>query len=176
MPIDRVPERPPEATAPASRSQVTLARVMGVMDANNYGSVHGGVIMRAVDEAAAVAAVRHSDGPAVTAFMDSMAFREPVRLGDLLTTRAQVNWTGVTSMEVGVKVTAQRLEVAGEIHVATAYLVFVAVDADGNPRPVPQVEPQTEDEVRRRSEAEIRRSSRLDRRRAIEDLRKGSSA
>lgn len=148
---------------------------MGVMDANNYGNVHGGVIMRAVDEAAAVAAVRHSDGPAVTVFMDSMEFREPVKQGDLLTTYAQVNWTGTTSMEVGVRVTAQRLDVDGEIHVATAYLVFVAIDADGRPRPVPQSVPETDEDRRRAGEARIRRETRLHRREAIRELRESPS-
>ncbi len=171
MTLDRVPVRPPEGDVPASQSRTTLARVMGVMDCNNYGNVHGGVIMRAVDEAAAVAAVRHSDGPAVTVFMDSMEFREPVKQGDLLTTYAQVNWTGTTSMEVGVHVTAQRLDVKGEIHVATAYLVFVAIDADGRPRPIPQLIPETDEDRRRREEARIRRESRLRRREAIRALR-----
>ncbi len=156
---------------PTEESKVTLARVMGVMDANNYGDVHGGVIMRAVDEAGAVAAVRHSNGPAVTAFMDQMAFLEPVKLGDLLTTQAQVNWTGQTSMEVGVRVTVHRMGVDDEIHVSSAHLVFVAIDADGKPRPVPPVRPQTERDRLRFQEAEIRRKSRLERREAIRRLR-----
>ena len=171
MPIDPVPSEFSGEPVPTEQSRVTLARVMGVMDANNYGDVHGGVIMRAVDEAGAVAAVRHSSGPAVTAFMDQMAFLEPVKLGDLLTTRAQVNWTGRTSMEVGVRVTAQRLQVEGEIHVASAHLVFVAIDAEGQPRPVPPLRPDTERDRLRFREAEIRRASRLERREAIRRLR-----
>ena len=171
MPIDPVPAVFDDSPVPTERSKVSLARVMGVMDANNYGDVHGGVIMRAVDEAGAVAAVRHSNGPAVTAFMDQMAFLEPVKLGDLLTTRAQVNWTGRTSMEVGVRVTVQRLGVEGEVHVATAHLVFVAIDADGKPRPVPPVQPESERDRMRFHEAEIRRTSRLERREAIRRLR-----
>ena len=110
--------------------------------------------------AGAVAAVRHSNGPAVTAFMDQMAFLEPVKLGDLLTTKAQVNWTGRTSMEVGVRVTVQRMGVEGEIHVASAHLVFVAIDKGGQPRPVPPVLPQTEHDRLRFQEAQIRRTSR----------------
>ena len=171
MPLDPVLPTPTDAPVPTEQSKVTLARVMGVMDANNYGDVHGGVIMRAVDEAGAVAAVRHSNGPAVTAFMDQMAFLEPVKLGDLLTTRAQVNWTGRTSMEVGVRVTVQRTGVDGEIHVSSAHLVFVAIDADGRPRPVPPVLPETDIDRLRYREAEIRRTTRLERRRAIKELR-----
>jgi acyl-CoA hydrolase len=171
MPLDPVPTEFTGEPVPTEESKVTLARVMGVMDANTYGDVHGGVIMRAVDEAGAVAAVRHSNGPAVTAFMDQMAFLEPVKLGDLLTTQAQVNWTGQTSMEVGVRVTVHRMGVDDEIHVSSAHLVFVAIDADGKPRPVPPVRPQTERDRLRFQEAEIRRKSRLERREAIRRLR-----
>jgi acyl-CoA hydrolase len=171
MALDPVPTEPNDQPVPTEESKVTLARVMGVMDANNYGDVHGGVIMRAVDEAGAVAAVRHSNGPAVTAFMDQMAFLEPVKLGDLLTTQAQVNWTGRTSMEVGVRVTVQRMGVEGEIHVSSAHLVFVAIDDQGRPRSVPPVLPQTERDRMRFQEAEIRRATRLERREAIRRLR-----
>lgn len=171
MPLDPVITRSLTEPVPMEESRVTLARVMGVMDANNYGDVHGGVIMRAVDEAGAVAAVRFSGGPAVTAFMDQMAFLEPVKLGDLLTTQAQVNWTGRTSMEVGVRVSVQRLSLAIELHVATAHLVFVAIDKEGKPRPVPPVLPQTEHDRLRFEEAQIRRTSRLERREAIRRLR-----
>jgi acyl-CoA hydrolase len=171
MPLDPVLPGDPDRPVPTEQSKVTMARVMGVMDANNYGDVHGGVIMRAVDEAGAVAAVRHSNGPAVTAFMDQMAFLEPVKLGDLLTTQAQVNWTGRTSMEVGVRVTVQRMGVEGEIHVSSAHLVFVAIDAEGRPRKVPPVLPQTERDRMRFQEAEIRRATRLERREAIRRLR-----
>lgn len=171
MALDPIVDGGSPEGVPTDRSKVTLARVMGVMDANNYGDVHGGVIMRAVDEAGAVAAVRHSGGPAVTAFMDQMAFLEPVKLGDLLTTRAQVNWTGRTSMEVGVRVTAQRMGVESEVHVASAHLVFVAIDEEGRPRPVPSVLPASDVDRLRFQEAEIRRTSRLERREAIRRLR-----
>lgn len=171
MAMDPVPIDFTGEPVPTETSKVTLARVMGVMDANTYGDVHGGVIMRAVDEAGAVAAVRHSNGPAVTAFMDQMAFLEPVKLGDLLTTRAQVNWTGRTSMEVGVRVTVHRMGTEGEIHVSSAHLVFVAIDAEGKPRPVPPVLPETELDRLRFEEAQIRRTTRLERREAIRRLR-----
>ena len=171
MPLDPVPTEFTGEPVPTEASKVTLARIMGVMDANTYGDVHGGVIMRAVDEAGAVAAVRHSNGPAVTAFMDQMAFLEPVKLGDLLTTRAQVNWTGRTSMEVGVRVTVHRMGTEGEIHVSSAHLVFVAIDAEGQPRPVPPVLPETELDRLRFGEAQIRRTTRLERREAIKRLR-----
>ena len=150
---------------------MTLARVMEVMDANFYGNVHGGVIMRQVDTTAGAAAVRHSGGSAVTAFMDEMAFLEPVRIGDVLTTRAQVNWTGRTSMEVGVRITAQRFGEIRESHVGTAYLVFVALDAEGQPRPVRPVVHSTDHDRERWRAAEIRRESRMARRAALQELR-----
>lgn len=156
---------------PVEASRVTLSRVMEVMDANNHGNVHGGVIMRAVDTAAGTAAVRHCGNPAVTASMDDMAFLKPVRLGDILITEAQVNWTGRTSLEVGVKVTASSWQRAEDVLVATAYLVFVPINAEGRPLPVPPLLVDTEDERHRWQEAEIRRESRLRRREEIRRLR-----
>ena len=124
------------AGKPTSYSRVTLSRIMTSVDVNLYGTVHGGVIMKFVDDVAGAAAARHSGGPAVTAAIDEIAFLEPVRVGDLVHAHAQVNWTGTSSMEVGCKVVAERWDVADSepLDVATAYLVFVAVDADGGPR------------------------------------------
>jgi acyl-CoA hydrolase len=141
---------------------------MTTLDTNLLGTVHGGVVMKLVDDVAGAVAQRHSGGPAVTASMDEMAFLEPVRVGDLVHARAQVNWTGRTSMEVGVRVLAEPWnEVAPPVRVATAYLVFVGVNPDGSPRLVPPVLPETEEDERRFAEAEIRRSHRLARRAAI---------
>src|SRR5687768_6405861 len=92
---------------PASASQIRLARIMDALDVNLYGNVHGGVIMKMVDDAAGAAAARHSGGPAVTVAMDEMVFLVSVHVGDLVTCEAQVNWTGRTSMEVGFRVTAE---------------------------------------------------------------------
>lgn len=157
------------------QSRVTLARVMEVMDANNLGNVHGGVIMRAVDTTAGTCATRQCGGPAVTAFMDEMAFLEPVRIGDILTTKASVNWTGRTSLEIGVRVEAHRYGEVEASHVGSAYLVFVAIDDDGSPRRVRPIEPKTAEDQRRQREAEIRRESRLARRAAIRELRDTTS-
>jgi acyl-CoA hydrolase len=138
-------------------------------DTNLLGTVHGGVVMKMVDDVAGAVAQRHSGGPAVTASMDEMVFLEPVHVGDLLHARAQVNWTGRTSMEVGVRVLAEPWNEAGVSpkRVATAYLVFVALDADGEPRAVPTVVPETPEDARRFAEAEIRRTHRLAQRAAI---------
>ena len=142
---------------------------MTVLDTNLLGSVHGGVVMKLVDDVAGVVAQRHSGGAAVTASMDEMDFLEPVRAGDLVHASAQVNWAGRTSMEVGVRVLAEPWNEAGvqPVRVATAYLVFVAVDETGRPRGVPPVEPETAEDRRRFGEAEIRREHRLARREAI---------
>lgn len=157
------PGRPPAAT------RATLTRIMTVVDTNLLGTVHGGVVMKFVDDVAGVVAQRHVGGPAVTASMDEMAFLAPVRVGDLVVADSQVNWAGETSLEVGVRVTAEPWDRAGvePVRVATAYLVFVAVDAEGRPRRVPPVLPETADEHRRFGEAQIRRTHRLARREAI---------
>jgi len=154
---------------PTSAARSTLSRIMTVLDTNLLGTVHGGVVMKLVDDVAGVVAQRHSGGPAVTASMDEMAFLEPVRVGDLVHAEAQVNWSGTTSMEVGVRVLAEPWDEAGvpPVPVATAYLVFVAVDAEGRPRGVPPVLPETDEDRRRFGEAQIRRTSRLARREAI---------
>ncbi|GIF07173.1 acyl-CoA thioesterase [Actinoplanes siamensis] len=157
---------------PTAHSRVTLSKIMTAVDVNLYGTVHGGVLMKFVDDVAGAAAARHSGGTAVTAAIDEIVFLEPVRVGDLVHAYAQVNWTGTSSMEVGVKVTGERWDAVGDpIRVATAYLVFVAVDVAGNPRPVPPVLPDDMDDRRRFKEALIRRDHRLARRAAIQKAR-----
>lgn len=141
---------------------------MTTLDTNLLGTVHGGVIMKLVDDVAGAVAQRHTGGPAVTASMDEMAFLQPVQIGDLVHAHGRVNWTGRTSLEVGVRVLAEPWnEVATAKRVATAYLVFVALDVDGHPRAIPPVLPETEEDRRRYAEAEIRRTHRLARRAAI---------
>lgn len=137
---------------------------------NLLGNVHGGVVMKLVDSTAGAVAQRHSGGPAVTAAMDEMAFLEPVHVGDIIRTSAQVNWAGRTSMEVGVRVESERWDEADRapLHVASAYLVFVAIDAEGHPREIPGLRPESPAEVRRMREAEIRRAHRLARKAEIQ--------
>jgi acyl-CoA hydrolase len=154
---------------PTSAARIRLSRIVDALDANLQGNVHGGAIMRLVDEAAGVVASRHSGGRAVTAVVDELQFLVPVHVGDIVTCDAQVNWTGRTSCEVGVRVTAQPWNQAGDSarHVASAYLVFVAIDDDEHPRTIPPVMPQNDEDRRRFREAEIRRGTRLARREAI---------
>src|SRR2546425_5170463 len=127
---------------------------MGIEDANLAGFVHGGVIMKLVDSAAGLAAIRHSRGPVVTAAIDEMSFIEPVQLGALVTVKASINFVGTTSMEVGVRVETEDVLTGNCAHTSSAYLVFVALDeASGRPRPAPPLVAETPVEKRRMREA-----------------------
>jgi acyl-CoA hydrolase len=148
-------------------SAVTLSQAMGVSHANLLGNVHGGEIMKLIDSAAGIAASRHAGGPVVTAALDEMSFLHPVHVGDVVFVHASVNDVGRTSMEVGVKVEAEEVLTGRRTHTSSAYLVFVALDEHGRPRPVPPLEPETEVERHRQAEASIRRESRLARAEAI---------
>lgn len=170
------PAERPEALPP-SFARVSLTLLANQNHVNLLGNVHGGEVMRLVDSTAGAVAGRHSGGPAVTAAMDEMAFLAPVHVGDILRASGQVNWAGRTSMEVGVRVESEPWNKAGTepVHVASAYLVFVAIDADGHSREVPRLEPETAEEERRLREAEIRRSHRLARKEEIQKGRKPAS-
>lgn len=160
---------------PSAHSRVSLATITDATHANLLGNVHGGEIMKLADSTAGAVAARHADGAAVTAFMDEMAFLAPVHVGDIIRTRGQVNWVGSSSMEIGVRVEAQPWGSAADepLHVASAYFVFVAIDEEGHPRPVPALDPQTPDELRREREARIRRAHRLAKRAEIDAGRSG---
>jgi uncharacterized protein (TIGR00369 family) len=151
---------------PPSASRTVIVQPMEIAHASNAGFVHGGSIMRLVDTAGGIAAMRHCGGPVVTVSMDEMSFLAPVHIGDLVTARAQVNDTGRTSMEVGVRV---EVEITADetVHISTAYLVFVALDQDRRPVAVPPVVPETEEERRRQARARIRREQRLLRKEAL---------
>jgi acyl-CoA hydrolase len=124
--------------------------------------------MRACDEVAGIAAVRHSGRRVVTAAMDRMTFVSPVHVGQLLTVQASVNAAWRSSMEVGVRVTAEDIRDGSMLHVSTAYLTMVALDEEGRPTAVPALEPETPDEQRRAREAQLRRDNRLAERARIE--------
>jgi acyl-CoA hydrolase len=130
-------------------------------DANGLGNLLGGKIMHLVDLAGAIAATRHCRNLVVTASVDHMDFIHPVRLGQWVRLRSSVNRAFRTSMEVGVKVWVEDLIRGGQQHVSSAYLTFVAIDADGRGVPVPPLIPETEEEQRRYEEAGARREYRL---------------
>jgi acyl-CoA hydrolase len=142
-------------------SSVTMAQMMIPQDANPAGTVHGGVVVKIIDEAAGVVAARHSRSNVVTASIDRMDFHNPVFVGDVLFVKASLNLVGRTSMEIGVRVEAENL-LTGEVrHAASAYLTYVALDEQGRPREVPPLILETEEEKRRNREARARREIRL---------------
>jgi acyl-CoA hydrolase len=143
---------------------------MGIGDANIAGLVHGGAVMRLCDEAAGIAAIRHSGSRVVTAAMDRMTFLHPVHIGELLICSASVNAVWRTSMEVGVRVEAENPRDGTRRHTSAAYLTIVALDEKGRPTPVPPLVAETDTERRRQREAELRRSNRLTER---EEIRRG---
>lgn len=155
-----------------SYSRIELASVTARAQANLLGNIHGGEIVKWADSTAGVVAQRHSGGPSVTAALDEMAFLQPVRVGDIVRTRAQINWAGTSSMEIGVRIDTQPWDSTAEwVHVGSAYFVFVAIDGAGRARPVPALDPETPEDRRRMREAEIRRAHRLARREEIEAAR-----
>ncbi|RKN57601.1 acyl-CoA thioesterase [Micromonospora costi] len=156
------------AGRPPSASHLTLSQIMDQHHTNLMGTVHGGRILNLIDSVAGVVAARHSDGPAVTAAIDETAFLRAVRVGDVVHVDARITWAGRSSMEVAVRVTADRWDRAvPPVDVATAHLVMVAVDDAGQPRPVPPLLPRTDEDRRRYREAEIRREHRLALRHAL---------
>jgi acyl-CoA hydrolase len=134
---------------------------MGIGDANLAGLVHGGTVMKACDEVAAIAAIRHCGRRVVTAGVDRMTFVSPVNVGELLACSATVNAAWRTSMEIGVRVEAENPGTGERRHTSTAYVTMVALDDAGKPTPVPPLATESETEQRRQREAEVRRRNRL---------------
>jgi len=129
--------------------------------ANILGNVHGGWIMKLVDEAGALACMRHAQKRVVTVAVDSMVFREPIKIGDLVTLNAEVTYTGRTSMEAEVQVIAENPITGERTHTNTAYLVYVALDDEGRPTTVPALIVETEEEKQRMEQAKKRQTHRI---------------
>ena len=142
----------------ASRS--TMSELMMPNMANNLGNVFGGVILSLIDRVAAVAAIRHSRGQCVTVQIDQVEFREPIYLGELVIARACVVYVGRTSIDVGVRIEAEKMSTGERRHTNSCYLTFVAIEEDGKPRPAPPVVPETEEEHKWFAEAQERREHR----------------
>jgi uncharacterized protein (TIGR00369 family) len=146
---------------PMHASRVTLSQLMHPEHANLLGNVHGGWIMKLVDEAGALACMRHAQRKVVTVAIDSMTFRQPIKIGDLIILNAEVTYTGRTSMEVEVQVLAEN-PISGErTHTNNAYLVYVALDDYGRPTTVPPLKAETDDEKRKMELAKERQERRL---------------
>jgi len=152
---------------PVSSSKTVMARTMLPSDANPYGNVHGGEIMKLIDACAGAAATRHARGRVVTAFVDGLSFVSPVYVGYLVTAKASVNHVGKTSMEVGVRVESEDLLTGKVAHVSSAYLVFVSTDEKGGPVALPPLIAETDEERRRMRAAEQRRTQRLARPKSV---------
>jgi len=144
-----------------SESYVIMSQMMLPEDANPAGIVHGGVVMKHMDNAGGVVAIRHARKICVTASIDRLDFYHPANIGDLLILKASVNFARTTSMEIGVRIEAENL-ISGIIkHTASAYLTYVALDDNFKPTKIPQLIFDTMVEKRRNKEAELRYAARL---------------
>ncbi|HUK64653.1 MAG TPA: acyl-CoA thioesterase [Dongiaceae bacterium] len=142
-------------------SEAVMSELMMPQHANVMGNVFGGVLLSLVDRVAAVAAIRHARRPCVTVAVDKVDFREPIRVGELVTAMARVNFTGRTSMEIGVKVMAENVLSGERRHTNSCYLTYVALDDAGHPTEVPPIVPETPEEQRRYERAAGRRAQRV---------------
>jgi acyl-CoA hydrolase len=149
---------PPARTVASTQSEMT--EIVLPNDTNTLGNLLGGRLMHFIDLTAAMAAYRHTRTYIVTAAMDHIDFIRPVHLGDLVTLKSSVNRAFNSSLEVGVKVWAENTQTGVSCHVASAYLVFVAIDQNGRPIHVPKLMPETGDEQRRFADALLRREHR----------------
>jgi uncharacterized protein (TIGR00369 family) len=149
---------PNSPAKPASESRVVLHTLMVPEHSNALGNVHGGVILRLVDEAGAIVAMRHARRPCVTIAIDSMKFRHPVHLGELLICEANVSWVGKSSIEVFVDVHAEHPVTGVTSHTNSGYVVYVALGDDGRPTPAPPLA-LTSDAERAAFEAGARRQA-----------------
>ena len=151
---------------PVRESQHETSQLMMPTDANILGHVFGGSVLSMMDKAAAVVAIRHARSACVTVSIDRVDFREPIHVGDLVVMRASCNFAGRTSMEIGVRVEAEDMISGRRRHTNSCYLTFVAIDRNGRPVEVPQVQPETDEERRRYEAAQARRRRRLEERAA----------
>ena len=149
------------APKPISASRTTLSQLMHPEHTNLLGNVHGGWIMKLADEAGALACMRHAQRKVVTVAIDSMVFREPIRIGDLVILNAEVSYTGRTSMEAAVEVLAENPITGEQTHTNTAYLVYVALDDEGRPTTVPPLRADTKEEEQKLQRARERQERRL---------------
>lgn len=142
-------------------SHISIAQLMQPEHANNHGNVHGGWIMKLVDEAGALACMRHAQRRVVTVSVDSFVFREPIKIGDLVTLTAEVTYAGRTSMEAEVQVVAENPVTGERTHTNTAYLVYVALDDENKPTGVPALVAETEEDGTRLEQGRLRQQRRI---------------
>jgi acyl-CoA hydrolase len=151
--------------------QLTMTVLMTPDTANFAGNVHGGTILKLLDQVAYACASRYAGRYVVTLSVDQVMFRQPIHVGELVTFLASVNHTGTSSMEVGIKVIAEEIRTKSVRHVNSCFFTMVAVDDDRKPVPVPPLQPSTPDERRRHAAAEVRRAVRREMQQRFEALR-----
>lgn len=154
-----------------AESRVVLCTLMNPAHANALGHVHGGEIMKLADEAAGLAAMRHARAAAVTVAIDSMTFDKPIYVGNMVTLTAELTYTGRTSMEIRVAVSAEDPLTGSQVHTNLAYFVFVAIDPQGKPQPVPPLAIETPQEQLRFQQAQERQAERIRRHEREQALR-----
>jgi len=152
-----------------SETSLVLTHLMQPADANYLGNIHGGIIMKLIDEAAGACAFRFCRTNIVTAAIDRIDFHHPVQIGNLVRLLANVNFAGRTSVEVGVRVEAEDLRTGMVTHTNSAYLVFVALSGSGRPMPVPRLTPRTDEQRLWFEKAAERRRKRLAEREPADD-------
>ncbi|MGC4960315.1 acyl-CoA thioesterase [Gordonia sp. DT218] len=143
----------------SERISLSMSLLMTPDMANFAGNVHGGTVLKLLDQVAYACASRYSRRYAVTLSVDRVIFREPIRVGEVLTLTASVNYTGRTSMEVGIRVDTEDVRTGQRRHTNSCYFTMVATDDSGRPHEVPQLTPRTEVQKRRFREAQDRRAS-----------------
>ncbi len=149
------------ASAPPSH-ELAMTVLMTPDMANFSGKVHGGTLLKLLDQVAYACASRYAARYVVTVSVDQVIFRQPIHVGELVTFLSSVNHTGRSSMEVGIRVVAENVRSRAQRHVNSCYFTMVAVDDDGHPAAVPSLRPVTETEKRRFEEAALRKHLRLE--------------
>ncbi len=140
--------------------QLSMTVLMTPDMANFSGKVHGGAVLRLLDQVAYACASRFAGRYVVTLSVDQVTFRQPISVGELVTFLASVNYTGTSSMEIGVKVVAEDILKRSVRHANSCFFTMVAVDDEGRPTAVPPLQPETQDERRRHAAALLRRELR----------------
>lgn len=143
------------------KSELSMSILMTPDKANFSGNVHGGQLLKLLDEVAYACAAKYSGGYVVTLSVDQVIFRQPIPIGSMVTFLASVNFTGRTSMEIGVKVIAEDIQKGSVIHSNSCFFTMVAVDEKGKSKPIPMLELETETEKRRFRDGAHRRDIRL---------------
>lgn len=172
--IPSAPGTPYENCMDLPSNQLSMTVLMTPDTANFSGKVHGGTILKLLDQAAYACASRYAGRYVVTLSVDQVMFRQPIQVGELVTFMASVNHTGTSSMEIGIKVIAEDIRTKVVRHVNSCFFTMIAVDDDGKPTAVPSWKPVSAEERRRHAAAEVRRSMRREMEQKFAAIRQAS--